>query len=814
MKPFKKKLKKARSYTQKALKKLKNPYWRAKQRYITYYDTLPIDEKTVLIESQQGISCNGNMFYLAQYLCSAEEYADYSIYISIRGGARKTLQTRLDERGLERVKTVILSSDEYFRILSTAKYLFNDNTFLTFFVKKEGQIYVNTWHGTPLKTLGRKLESGRNDIGNVQKNFVLSDYLLVPNERTRRALVEDYMVENLMKGKLVYGGYPRNTVFFDTERQNAIRQELNPDGKRLYAYMPTFRGAAGKGGSAKSSVYMQYYLYELDKQLGDQELLYVNLHPVTKKTVDFSGFVHIRKFPTTLETYEMLSVCDCLITDYSSVFFDYAATRRKIVLFPYDLEEYLADRGIYAPMDELPFPKVFDVPALLRELRSPKAYDDADFLRTYCPYDSKDAIARLCGLVFSGHSDGLRIEAPVNNGKENVLIYSGNLDKNGVTSSLRNLLSLVDADKRNYYVTFKTDTSVNSNQEAVLSRLPENILYFTTKGIMNLTIRERFIRAFFNMGLLPAPFYVKRMEKRIRQERLRCYGDVRFDDVIHFCGYGRESVLFYSLFDEKKTIYVHSDMVSEIKTRGLQRKDVLAYVYSHYDKVAVVTRDIIDSTSSFTGSKDNIVVCRNLIDYKTVLERSTEEIALDATTRVFPRRVAFSEMMESDRKKFICVGRFSPEKAHCRLIRAFHRYIQEHPDSCLIIMGGNELGGEYGKAVQLIKELNMEQDVVLLLRVSNPFPIVKACDYSILASLYEGFGLVLAEADILGLPVVSTDCTGPCTFMAEHGGKIVENSEEGVYQGLCMLGDGRIKPMNVDYEAYNREALGEFENLF
>ena len=108
----------------------------------------------------------------------------------------------------------------------------------------------------------------------------------------------------------------------------------------------------------------------------------------------------------------------------------------------------------------------------------------------------------------------------------------------------------------------------------------------------------------------------------------------------------------------------------------------------------------------------------------------------------------------------------------------------------------------------------MENNVMLLLRVSNPFPIVKSCDAFILSSYYEGFGLVLAEADILGLPVVSTECTGPCSFLKEHGGTLVENSEEGIYQGLCMLGEGKINPMNADYDLYNLEAVKEFESLF
>ena len=109
--------------------------------------------------------------------------------------------------------------------------------------------------------------------------------------------------------------------------------------------------------------------------------------------------------------------------------------------------------------------------------------------------------------------------------------------------------------------------------------------------------------------------------------------------------------------------------------------------------------------------------------------------------------------------------------------------------------------------------LGLEKSVVLLRRVSNPYPIIKACDYSILSSFYEGFGLVLVEADILGKPVVSTDIPGPRDFMLAHGGILVENSQKGLEHGLQMLACGEVQPMSVDYQAYNQSVVKEFEQL-
>ena len=74
-----------------------------------------------------------------------------------------------------------------------------------------------------------------------------------------------------------------------------------------------------------------------------------------------------------------MNIADVLITDYSSVFFDFAITTKKIVLFTYDEEEYLAERGMYLELSDLPFPRVKTLDNLLDELRTPIEYDDTGF---------------------------------------------------------------------------------------------------------------------------------------------------------------------------------------------------------------------------------------------------------------------------------------------------------------------------------------------------------------------------------------------------------------------------------------------------
>lgn len=802
------------AYANKIRKKSKDPYWVAKNKYITYYDRLPIDEKVILLESQSATKISGNLFYILKYLLTDEKYAGYTVYLSSWGRYVNSITAILEHYGIENVNIVVYASDDYMRLLASAKYLINDATFPNYWIKKEGQVYINTWHGTPLKAMGRKVH---NDVffGNVQKNLVNADYLLYPNIFTKDVMIRDYMLENISSNSYILGGYPRNTVFFDRNAESRIREELEITDKKIYAYMPTWRGTVDKVGVSKNDAYLMYYLCELDKRLTDDEIFYINIHPMAmhaKNTAEVSKLKHIKNFPAEYETYDFLNIADVLVTDYSSVFFDYACTRKKVVLFPYDKDEYLCDRGMYMDMDDLPFPQVFDLDALVNELRSEKNYDDTEFVKTFCTWDNIDATAQLCDRTILGIDTGLTVAPVPNNGKENVLIYAGDLAKNGITTSLRSLTNEIDLNKRNYYISF-IQGKAKKNADQLVTFNPK-VNFFAVSDYFNLSFKDKAIRKLFNLGIIKAKTYMKHAKTRVQQNFIRAYGQSKFDTVIQFCGYERDLILLYSRFDGNNAIWVHNDMVAEMKLKSNQRKDILRYAYNNYNKVVAVTDDIVASTQKLAGTDKKIDIVKNTIDYKTILANSEQPIALDPTTKCSVEPEKFYEIMQSDAKKFINIGRYSPEKGHDRLIDAFYKIWQKDNSIYLIIIGGNSRANKYEELIEKVNEMGLSENVILLLSVSNPYPIIKACNGFILSSLYEGFGLVLAEANILGLPIVSTDITGPRTFMNKYGGTLVEDSEDGVYKGLEMLYNNEIKPINVDYEAYNRECVAEFEKLF
>ena len=792
----------------KVIRKLNLSYF-YQMRYIPYYKKLEINPKLIFLESQNGRTIHGNIYYIAKELNNNQDYKDYTVYLSVNPKKYSETLKFLKTKKMDKIHLIKGKCKRYFKLLASAKYLITDTSFTPNYIKKEGQVIFNTWHGTPLKTLGKKVRNDFHDLGNIQKNFVLSDYLLYPNEYMMHHMLEDYMIENIAKGQIILSGYPRNANFFNEEQKETIRKEMQLEDKEVLAYMPTWRGSVSKVEKGAQENLIQTYLEEIDKQLKDNQILYINLHPLVGSQVQYNDFKRIKKFPEHYETYEFLSIADCLITDYSSVFFDFANTKKKVILFTYDEEEYLEERGLYITLDSLPFPQVKTVDELIKEINSPKDYDDTEFLKTYCPYDGIDVSKKLCSHIILQKKENLVCKEIPNNGKENILIFPGNLVPNGITTSLMNLLNHVDTSEKNYFITY--ETSKITKYKEVLHQLPEGVNYIPTKGKMNLTLKEKIKLFLYGHKLLSDTKYIECMKEPFKLEIKRNYGNIPFSNVIQFNGYNYRKILLYSSFDCPKVIYVHNDMYQEATKKKNTRLEILKYAYQKYDKIALVTKDLLEPICKITDIKNKYFVCNNIIDYKRVLDLAKQDIAFDEKTESNVTVEELREILNNNSKKIINIGRFSKEKGHARLIEAFEKLWQKDNSIYLIIIGG--YGKEYMKTLEKANSTICKDHIIIIKYVSNPYAILKSCDYFILPSFYEGFGLVLAEADILGKPVVSTDIVGPRGFMKEHGGMLVKNSTEGVYEGLQALADNKVKVMNVNYEQYNQEAIKQFEKL-
>ena len=413
------------------VKKLKNAIRqaRANNSYLKYYDA-PIEENIVLLEAGQGKHTDGNIFAFLRCIETEAEWDNLTPYVVVTKDSKAEAEEKFGRYGFRRVRLVVRNSLEYRRVLATAKYLITDNSFPTYFIKKEGQVVLNTWHGAPLKQLGRADIVNSTSIGNVQKNFLASDWLMQPNSYTRRVMMKDYMVERVFGGKVVTIDYPRNDVLFNAPLAGEIKEKYNLSGKRVIAYMPTWRGTGRNADITGQIKEAEDIIRQIESNLTEDEVLYVNFHFLIGNKMDFSQFSKAKPFPAEYETYDFLAVCDTLISDYSSVMIDFAQTGRQVIMYMYDYEEYLAQKGFYFDIRTLPFGQTYNMEELKEALHAPfGGYDlDDEYLGNHYGKAAETLLRLMCGKC--SDEDQLEI-SDYSSGRETEFSYMGDIGEEG-----------------------------------------------------------------------------------------------------------------------------------------------------------------------------------------------------------------------------------------------------------------------------------------------------------------------------------------------------------------------------------------------
>lgn len=367
----------------------------------------PVNNQIILIESFHGQNISDSGLEFAKAL----QDTSYILYYATEDMKRD--RAYIASIGLD-VTPVDIFSREYVKVLATAGTIITNASLPIYFVKRKDQKYLQTWHGTPLKTLGKKLRYGVDTMYLAQHSFLQADYLTQPNDFTRDIIMQDYNLEELYTGKVVMAGYPRNRVFQLPGEDIKWRKKLKWDDKTVYVYMPTWRGksAQTKDIDEYASKVKEIFT-ELDEYLTDNDLFFVKFHPLLRGAVTLDDYKHIYGFPTDEETYPVINACDVLITDYSSVFFDFSLTKKPIILFTYDYDGYMADRGMNMDIKDLPFRRVETTKELGECIHTHSYleddYTDTEYYKTFFSYDRPDMTDRLLDLVLNGNEEGFVI---------------------------------------------------------------------------------------------------------------------------------------------------------------------------------------------------------------------------------------------------------------------------------------------------------------------------------------------------------------------------------------------------------------------
>lgn len=330
-----------------------------------------VDSNTIVFESFGGKNYSDSPKYIYEYM--QQNYPKLN-YIWVFNNPDKNVIIG----NAEKVKK---GSKEYYDAYSKAKFWVTNARLPLYLNKKENQIYIQTWHGTPLKRLANDMKVVRmpgTTTANYKKNFYAEtsrwDYLVSPNRYSTNIFKTAFWMDEERTWEI---GYPRNDVLVnrsdDQEYINQIKKDLNlPEGKKVIMYAPTWRDDE----FVKKGQYLfdlKINLENLQKELGENYVILLRMHYLIANALDLNGY---EDFAIDVSNYsdisELYLISDALITDYSSVMFDFGILKRPQYFFAYDIEKYDKGlRGFYMDyMNDLPGEIITDEFKLAEELKN------------------------------------------------------------------------------------------------------------------------------------------------------------------------------------------------------------------------------------------------------------------------------------------------------------------------------------------------------------------------------------------------------------------------------------------------------------
>ena len=333
-----------------------------KLKYSYYKTKYKMDDKTILFEAFGGrnYTCSPKAIY--EKMLTMKEFKDYTFIWSFIDPSKH--EVKKDKR----LKIIKSKSKEYYKYISISKYWIVNSIIEEGITKKKDQVYVQCWHGTPLKRLrydivvnGASLNSveeirKRNDID--AKKF---DYFISPSKYCTEKFTSAFNLKALGKENIIIEeGYPRNDFLFNKTKKDidAIKKKLGlPLDKKVIFYLPTFRDnqhTSGVGYTYKLGIDFD----SLKKKFSKEYVILFSPHYFIENSIDltkYKGFIYnVARYD---EINELYLVSDIIMTDYSSVFFDYANLKRPMLFYMYDIDDYKGNlRDFYISLDELPGP--------------------------------------------------------------------------------------------------------------------------------------------------------------------------------------------------------------------------------------------------------------------------------------------------------------------------------------------------------------------------------------------------------------------------------------------------------------------------
>jgi CDP-glycerol glycerophosphotransferase len=342
------------------------------------------DAMTVFFEVYKGMKYDCNPRALYEEMLSNKKYEGFRFVWAFNAANFKKYRHIKDN---PRTTLVRINSRKYFMSLAKAKYWITNARISRYVFPGNEHFYVETHHGKPFKRSSgdRRQGNGARALGSIKREFKSASkkmkVLFSPAPELKQHFITSWFLNrSSAEKKLLDVGYPRNDFLFKYTEGDILKIKLKlniPLDKKVILYMPTWRVESYNKSYGKRTHACNLNYSELAEQLGDEYLFIYRVHHLEKMNMVVTGqWIDVSNHENVNELY---IISDMMIGDYSSAISDYANLGRPIILYLYDLEEYLQNTGLYVDINIFPatiVTKEKDLPEAIEKLLSSFVYDE------------------------------------------------------------------------------------------------------------------------------------------------------------------------------------------------------------------------------------------------------------------------------------------------------------------------------------------------------------------------------------------------------------------------------------------------------
>lgn len=682
------------------------------------------------------------------------------------------------------------------RLFASAGYIINNSTFPTHPVLRDEQRYLNTWHGTPLKTMMKDTPEPL-DYANISRNLLQATSLFYPSEYAKDKILGRTDLSTTVQAEVEVIGSPRSDGL--VRRRLAAGQMTAPNAEILIA--PTWRQDSELASEVEKLVSLSRALQ------GDGRNVRVRAHHYVEAEILRRG-VPLNLVPRSLPTNDLLETVDVIVTDYSSVFFDFAITRRPIVFFVPDWEEYRGSRGLYLDKEDLPGQVCHTVEAVREAVVAGRVHETIDvFLDKFGPLEDGEATKRAVDLLFKGPTSG---ELARRKPTDNSVLLRGEFLANGISSALIAMANALNARAIRVGVITGTDAARNDPvRQQQLDRLDDSIPVIGRVGAMvnsQLQYHARRIMARAQGDNVPA-LCSSLVSEAYAIEKRRVLGASIWSSVVEYEGYSEfwaDFVLGASGPYTSTSIFMHNDIAAEIEMK-FPWMERIAKRYSRFDAAVSVSADLATVNEEKLTSLlnvDNLEIdsAKNIVDLDRI--RSRKGNLIDEDIRGW---------LGESSKIILNVGRLSPEKNHTFLIEVMKRVAKIDPDIRLIICGDGPLRN---KLQTSIARNGMAPHIKLAGQRDSIYALMDNADLFVLPSKHEGQPIVLLEAGAIGTPCLASNIPSIKPF-GKLGARTCKLDADSWAERIISHFNGadRIPDSTANMGSYIEESIAQFTKV-